>query len=261
MKAHIMPELTHDIPISEDAIPKDAISLTDAFGYIVSFIGDHPELLPTFDQQWSEALEKSREEERRIQHGAETFDQELEQEWHRRKEANLFLRLAIEERELVACTRDPHTGTILQLDPDGWIPTEWDSYIPPGIWTNFIIPDDYESPGPSGTLIRGELRPVFFLGAEFGAWFNEMFGQTEPIVVVSDPNPNFQRITRFVPPRQQAVIDAVEQIWSQNGPPPGEYGETRRTRINSWFKDNDRKIEVSLSTIQRALKARWPDRF
>jgi hypothetical protein len=256
-----MVDSNDDIPWAEDAIPKEAISLTDAFGCIVSLVSDHPELLPKFDEEWSEALRKSREEEGKIGHDPETFDKELEEEWHRRKEANLFLRLAIEERELVACTRDPHTGTVLQLDPDGWIPTEWESYIPPGIWTNFIMPDDYESPGPSGTLIRGELHPVFFLRAEFDAWFNEVFSQTEPMVVVPVPNPKFQEIIRYVPPRQQAMIDAAQAIWGQDGPPRVEIWNTRLERIKSWFKDKDLKVVVSLSTVQRALKARWPDRY
>jgi hypothetical protein len=149
-----MADLGDGTPLAEDAIPKAAVSLPDAYGSVLNVVSNHPELLP-FDEEWSDALEKSRQEERNIQHDPETFDQELEEEWHRRKEANLFLRLQIEAAELVACVRDPQTGKILQLRSDDWIPSEWDDYIPPGIWTDFIIPDDYEAPGPKGSFMGG----------------------------------------------------------------------------------------------------------
>jgi hypothetical protein len=157
-----MADTDDDVPRADDAIPTDAISLTDAYERLVGIICDHPELLPKFDEDWSEALRKSREEERKIQDDPEAFDKELEEEWHRRKEANLFLRLEIEAKKLVACTRDPETGHNLQLRSDDWIPSGWDDYIPPGIWTDYIIPDDYEAPGPNGTLraLPSEAEPI-----------------------------------------------------------------------------------------------------
>src|SRR5476651_336532 len=115
-----MADTDDDIPQADDPIPKDAIRLTDAYECVASLVSNHPELLPKFDEEWSEALRKSREEERKIQHDPETFDKETEEEWHRRKEANLFLRLEIEAKKLVACTRDPETGDVLQLRPDDW---------------------------------------------------------------------------------------------------------------------------------------------
>ena len=173
-----MVDTDDDIPWAGDAIPLNAISLTDAYNCVVILVCDHHELLPKFDEDWSEALQKSREEERKIQVDKEAFDKQLEEEWHRRKEANLFLRLEIEAKKLVACTRDPETGDILQLRSDDWIPSSWDDYIPSGIWIYYIIPDDYDAPGPSGTMIRGALRPVFFMRDEFQAWFKKTFGET-----------------------------------------------------------------------------------
>ena len=114
---------TYDnISWADDAIPLNAISLTDAYHSIVILVCGHHELLPKFDEDWSEALQKSREEERKIQVDKEAFDDQLEEEWHRRKVANLFLRLEIEATKLVACTRDPETGDILQLRSNDWIP-------------------------------------------------------------------------------------------------------------------------------------------
>jgi hypothetical protein len=52
------------VPRADDAIPKDAISLTDAYNCVVNLVCDHHELLPKFDEDWSEALRKSKEEER-----------------------------------------------------------------------------------------------------------------------------------------------------------------------------------------------------
>ena len=99
-----MADMDDDIPQADDPIPKDAISLYEC---VVSLVSNHPELLK-FDEDWSEALRKSREEERKIEHDPETFDKELEEEWHRRKEANLFLRLELESKK--SCSMCPRPG-------------------------------------------------------------------------------------------------------------------------------------------------------
>ncbi len=51
----------------------------------VDLICDYPELLPKFDEGSAEALQKSREEEKRIQDDKEAFDAELEEYWHHKK--------------------------------------------------------------------------------------------------------------------------------------------------------------------------------
>lgn len=68
-----------------------------------------------FDEDWLEVLQKSRDFEKTVGHDPETFDADLEEEWHRRKQANLILRLALEDKGLVACVRDPRTGETLHL--------------------------------------------------------------------------------------------------------------------------------------------------
>ena len=253
-----MTDTDDDIPRADDAIPKDAIRLTDAYECVVTLVSNHPELLPKFDEDRSEALRKSREEERKIQDDPEAFDKELEEEWHQRKEANLFLRLAIEAKKLVACTRDPETGDILQLRSDDWIPSGWDDYIPPGIWTDYIIPDDYEAPGPNGTLIRGALRPVFFIRDEFEAWFKKTFGATELIVAISKSSSKLQNFNRAHAHRREAVKEAIHAIWGESGPLGVTEGR-RMEKINEWLKLKGR-ITVEQATIRRALKELWPDR-
>lgn len=56
-----------EIPLADDALPKDGISLTDAYEHVLSFVCDHPARLPKFDSDWFEALQRSRAEERKIQ--------------------------------------------------------------------------------------------------------------------------------------------------------------------------------------------------
>jgi len=246
-------------PQADDAIRKDAIRLTDAYECVVSLVRNHPELLPKFDEDWSEALQRSREEESKVQHDPETFDKELEEEWHRRKEANLFLRLEIEAKKLVACTRDPKTGDVLQLRPDDWIPSGWDDYIPPGIWTDYITPGDYEAPGPNGTLIRGALRPVFFMRDEFEAWLKNIFGEKETFVARSEPSPKVQNLNNIRKHRQAAVKEAVRAIWDENGPDVGVTAKMRNFEIKKWLEANNR-AEVGEATIRRALREMYSQR-
>ena len=184
---------------------------------------------------------------------SEAFDRELEEEWHQRKEANLFLRLEIEAKKLVACTRDPETGDILQLGSDGWIPSGWDDYIPPGIWTDYITPGDYEAPGPNGTFIRGALHPVFFMSDEFDAWLKDIFGEKELFVARSEPNPKLQNLNNIRKHRQAAVKEAVRAIWGENGPDVGVTAEIRNSEINKWLRANGR-TGVGEATIRRALR-------
>ncbi len=258
-----MVDTDHDIPWADDAIPLNAISLTDAYDYVVSLISDHPELLPKFNEHWSETLRKSREEERSIQVDQEAFDEGLEEYWHRRKEANLFLRLEIEAKRLVACTRDPETGDILKLHSDGWIPSDWDDYIPPGIWIDHIIPDDYDAPGPSGTEIHRALRPVFFMRDGFEAWFKGTFGETAsirptPIVAPSNQSQRFQYFQYVRAHRRAAVEEAIFALWG--GPPNGVTQGRMLERINKWLTDHNRQTvhEVTLRRTLKNLRSRNP---
>jgi hypothetical protein len=248
-----MADTDDDIPQADDAIPKDAISLTDAYDCVVSLISNHPELLPKFDEDWSEALRKSREEERNIQVDQEEFDNELEEYWHRKKEANLFLRLEVEAKKLVACTRDPETGEILQLRSGDWIPSAWDDYVPPGIWIDHLIPDDYEAPGPNGTLIRGALRRVFFMRGEFEAWFKNTFGEPGSVGALLEQSQKFQDFKGARAHRRAAVKEAIRAIWGKNGPDLGVTEGRRLEQINAWLKEKKR-TPVSAPTIRRALK-------
>jgi hypothetical protein len=254
-----MQDSDDELPKAMDAIPKNSISLTAAYGCVVNFLIDYPEFQLEFDDEWSEALKKSREVERNLGHDPEQFNDELETAWHRRKEANLILRLAIEEQELVACVRDPETGEILQLSSKNWILSEWEDYIPPDIWDDYIVPDVYEAPGPAGTFIRGALRPVFFMRSEFDVWFEASFDE-EAVASISDQNPRFESLlVRFRQPRQFAVKKAVFELWGARGPPPDLSAKLRNREINGWLARH-RPPNVGEATIRRALRELYGER-
>ena len=234
-----------DIPHAGDAIPKEAIWLTDAYERVARLVSELPENPPKFDKYWSEALRKSKELERKIQ-DPEVYDAELEAEWNCRKEANLILRLAIEAKELIAYVRDPRTGETLQLSSDDWIPSDWDDYIPSGIWSNYIIPDHYDAPGPNGTSIQA-LRPVFLMLGEFKMWLEQALGAEN-----SAATRNVPLRERVVAHRQQSVIEAVVAIWGPNGPPPGVMTRARLQEINKWLLEHGR-AQVAEPTVRRAL--------
>jgi len=161
--------MARELKQSPDAIPVNAITLTDAYELVLRYAHEHPEILK-FDEDSLELLEISKKEERKMQ-DPEVYDDELESYWHRSKEVNLFLRKEIEAKELVACVRDPEIGETLQLKSDGWVSDKWEDYVPPGIWSNYIDPHQYDSLGPDGSYVHGALRPVFFRRGDFDRWF------------------------------------------------------------------------------------------
>jgi hypothetical protein len=253
-----MEDSGNELPKAMDAIPKNSISLTRAYGCVVDFLSDHPEFQLEFDDEWSEALKKSREVERNLGHDPEQFNDEVETAWHRRKEANLILRLAIEEQELLACVRDPETGEILQLSSKNWTLSEWEDYIPPDIWDDYISLDMYEAPGPAGTFIRGALRPVFFMRNEFDVWFEASFNE-EAVASISDPKPLFESLVRVRQPRQLAVKKAVSELWGPTGPPPDLSAKLRNRKINGWLEQHSPPM-VGEATIRRALRELYGER-
>jgi hypothetical protein len=209
--------------------------------------------LPSFDQDWCEALKKSRLAEQRADHDPETFDDELQTEWHLRKEANLFLRLELEQGALVACTRDPKTGDVLQLPAKDWLPDSWSEYVPAGIWSDFIKENSFDAPGPAGTFIHGSLRRVFFISDEFEIWFKSKFNNAialdsaAPLTTV-----NVQAARRVSAHRKEAVKEAIKVIWGENGPSFGAMEGQRLEKINNWLKSHGRATTTN-STIKRAL--------
>jgi hypothetical protein len=232
-----------DIPCADDAIPKGSISLFDAFWRLLALMdGDRLERALCAGGADPEALV----ERRHIPDDARS-DWELLLET-RRRTSNLTLRWALETAELVACVRDPETGDVLQLDSEGWV--DWDDDIPALVTSNFIIPGEYDSIGPSGTFIRGALRPVFFVREEFETWLNGFFGDLSPT-----PGSSSLPATISRPPRAhrlEATKQAILAMWGRNGPPAGLPEDMREQKISEWLKANG-LVRTSKSTIGRAL--------
>ena len=170
--------------VSRDAVPLNAILLTDAYRAVESAIEERPGLIEQrLDSYWLETIEKNRKLDR--QNNKDTAPEEIDL-WHLDRAANMLLRQNLQEGKLRACVRDPETGDILRLIASGWIPDAWDknTMLPAyGILTDFVRtveplahrPYD-DVPGPPGSLIRGKRRPVFFLRDEFDTWWEATFG-------------------------------------------------------------------------------------
>ncbi len=235
-----------DLPISDDLIPKQAIRLTDAYELLAALFDNHPDRIPEFDEDSSKALRRSRQTELTVGHDPAVFDAELEEQWHFRKQANLFLRQAIEAEKIIACVRDPINGDVLQFPAEGWIPESWKDDIPPGIWTNFIY-GDFESPGPAGSMLSGSLRPVFFIRSEFERWLETVFGEAYAAPRFQDGEPEIKGT------RIPAVIEAVRALWGKR-PPAGMPVDEIHDQISSWLQKEKRIKSVGRSTVYRALK-------
>jgi hypothetical protein len=158
---------------AEDPIPEKAIRLDESRA--------NPTLImPTLEEygyDWKEDLEK------------------IDQRFRAEAAANAFFRChliwgeTIYGENLYARVRDPESRLVLQLSPSGWRPEpkppihfgqhKRSSYEPitDGIDIDYVIdPYDEFNPGPVGTLINGEHRPVFFWRDEFERWFEKTFG-------------------------------------------------------------------------------------
>jgi hypothetical protein len=94
-----------DIPLADDAIPKDAIRLTDAYECVLEAVFDHPEILPEFNEHWLDLLRKSGQNSFNKIKDPDVLDkeqQERKEAWNRDREVNLFLRLQLGAQELIA---------------------------------------------------------------------------------------------------------------------------------------------------------------
>jgi len=233
-----------DIPCADDAIPKGSISLIDAFWRLIALMdGDRLKRALSASGADPEALVETRH----VPDDARS-DRELLSETKRRT-SNVTLRWALETGKLVAYVRDPETGDVLQLDSQGWI--DWDDDIPSLITSNFIIPGEYDSIGPSGTFLRGALRPVFFAREEFETWLKGFFDDLLP--AASSPSLRATISRRAKAGRREATMRAILAIWDGAEPPPGISEDMRHQTISKWLKENG-LIPTSKATIRRALE-------
>jgi hypothetical protein len=236
-------QLNEDIPCADDAIPKGSISLIDAFRRVIQSISDD-----RLEQALRHAgVEEHLIEKRRIPEDARA-DWELLSATQRRT-SNYTLRWALETAELVACVRDPETGDVLQLDSQGWV--DWDDDVPAQVTSNFIIPGEYDSIGPSGTLLRGALRPVFFVREEFESWLKAFVDGLSSTVASTNLPPTASRSRAH---RLEATKQAILELWGGNGPPAGLTEDMREQAISQFLKEKG-LVRVSKATIRRALSS------
>jgi hypothetical protein len=224
-----------------DALPVGSVRLSDAYSRVLERVIANPAILPPFDADWLCALDKSRNWEKEL-NDPEAFDDELADYVHQQKRVNIFLRQCIERRELVPCVYNPETGQTLELPRGEWLPVGWEDLVPRDIVDDYIDPNDYESPGSSGSLIRGKLRPVFFQRVNFDAWL-------EKIGTDDGPPPS-------EPSRKKAKREACKKaliILFPEGIPLTLTGQFRDTKVQEWIHKNiHAKLDVDRQTIVRA---------
>jgi hypothetical protein len=234
-----------DIQCADDAIPKGSISLIDAFQRVIESISND-----RLEQalRRAGAVAEDLIERRHIPEDAR-LDWELLLET-RLRTSNYTLRWALETAELVACVRDPETGDVLQLDSKGWV--DWDDDVPTRVTSNFIIPGEYDSIGPSGTFLRGALRPVFFVREEFEPWLKAFVDGLSSTAASTNLPP-----TASLPPRAhrlEATKQAILELWGGNAPPAGLTEDMRERAISQFLKEKG-LVQVSKATIRRALSS------
>jgi hypothetical protein len=122
-------------------------------------------------------------------------------------------------------------------------------YIPMAIWSNFIS-GDYISPGPSGTLLDGLLRPVFLFRSEYAEWLSKKFGETakpqEGSLYLAASSPSSRTV--------DDVNDAITALWGER-PPAKLAAKERNYRIVKWLENAGRGT-ASDATIRRGLVIR-----
>src|SRR5665213_79938 len=158
-------------PRSDDAVPTDFIRLADAFGRVLEFAKQKPQVLETIpewahDNLWC-TIQALEEEEGSVNPKFRTSEMEI-------KAACLF-RIALYE-ELGTYVRDPDHDKILSLNSEGWF--FCDERVPT-VFENWLSND--ETPGPGGSVIRGKRRPVILRRQELETWLAETFvARTKP---------------------------------------------------------------------------------
>lgn len=171
-----------------DPIPLDALRLSHAASAVFCFVEEHPEILrEKLDGGWLELVEINREADRKEHPDIFVTDGAL---WYANRGANILFRSRLQAGELVGCIRDPETGEILRLGTIGWIHDSWGSksaILPFGSSDDYVVPGDPQFPGPPEAIVRGRLRPVFFLRDEFDEWFTQTFRSKSSPLSLSIP--------------------------------------------------------------------------
>lgn len=239
-----------ETPRAHDALPVGAILLSAAYELVLDAVLENPNALPEFEEDWSKALEESKKYEEEHQDPSE-FDAELAAFWHEKKRANLFFRMCLDERQLAALVLDPRTGRALELIPPGWVSDKWDTYIPSGIWDEYIDCENYDSPGPEGSVIDGAVRHVFFDKDDFKKWFAKYFPsvmtQASSDLHVPDPLKGVSHKRGI-----DAVKFALEIIKQQGKTLAGLTKTQQLSLVNSILKEHN-KPTYELSTLYRTL--------
>ena len=161
---------------ADDAIPAEAIRISEAFERALEAVNANPKILETLNSRLLKELRASRKMDEQSEQWKGSSEEE-KREYHREKEATVFFRNRLQKKELTAYIRDPETGEILQLNSRDWHPTNQPSLdplrIPVGISDHGEEGHDFLNPNP---VIRGAYRPIFLWKVDFERWLKKTFG-------------------------------------------------------------------------------------
>jgi hypothetical protein len=168
-----------------------------------------------------------------------------------RKKAELSFRELLATGRLIARVRYPATGEILQLsDCESW--RQRASFGVPGFTDDFVDPDDLMQPGPSGALIGGLLRPVFFILADLDA----VLPPGSTVVWKADqPDQDRWAIPETEPrgTRQAAAWRTAKRLWGSEAGPLRSLGWPTITRILDEHRASG-DAHVRVDTVRRLFK-------
>ena len=235
---------------AQDALPVGAILLSAAYELVLDAVLENPNALPEFGEDWSKALEESKKYEEEHQDPSE-FDAELAAFWHEKKRANLFFRMCLDAHQLAALVLDPRTGSSLELIPPGWVSDKWDTYIPSGIWDEYIDCENYDSPGPGGSVIAGVVRQVFFDRDDFQKWFVKYFGK---LPISAHGSIDVSGVVNAASRKRgiDAATLAIRELVAMGKQFVGMPAKSRNDLINEYLKSKNLE-PVSSATIRRAI--------
>jgi hypothetical protein len=143
-------------PEADDALPPEYIRLSEAFEeYYRATTTD----ADTIEKNYADAL-AGLTQKSELETASQRFGQS-------QRAAELSFRKLCDVGFPAPCVRDPTTAQIFELKRGKW--AERTNFGVPGLYDDFVWEHDITQPGPSGAIIGGILRPVFFDRAKFEA--------------------------------------------------------------------------------------------
>ena len=251
--------------VALDPIPATAISISAAFSRLTEFVTERPNLDLLAEYHLDDL---SAQQEKALEFVADCLDHQ--RECYCEIIAAWVLRLALADGTLEAFVRDPRDNTILLLNSEYWFVCIYPPFVARPFDEDWVFgPWDSVQPGPDGTLIDGEFRPVFLDGKQFDAWLtnlrqplhNTTIGRTrsdEQVDSATEAERYLSEVaTKIKATRQErSILHAIHAEFGALGDPDGLTDPRRDERINKRLLASGLKAgsESAIYRVYRKLK-------